>query len=458
MLAWPPHEGTRARGPARRRRPATLAHRSATGERARRPRSRPDGSGPAPAGPAAAAAGPAGPARGAGGRGPGGAAAARRARPRPLGRRGRPGRGRRAGPGDRWRPPPTWISRRPRPRRRSGSPWPPGCSRGTRTGAGTAATARDQQTPSRCWPPGTRRWPRSCDAEDLDGLATALYTVGGPVRMEALFEAYTAAARARRPQPEPGPGSAAPRTRPRRCRRALETLADLGVVELGTEESAGGLTVALSPLGVWGVHRRLRAQGWHVPVLGGARRDGAAGLLMTLASCDAEDGEAEIGSWLADRTPAQAAAELVEAAGQRLAGPARRRVRGAGPDRRARRPPRFGPRWPSRCCARTPRSGCTSTARKPSCGPRTGPGCWWTWARACWRRPTRGTWWPSCCPRCPPRPRPRSWPGCGGSSHPGVIDLLTALSEHHPDPAVAQGRAQGRVQGAVAGRKRRQDP
>ena len=47
----------------------------------------------------------------------------------------------------------------------------------------------------------------------------------------------------------------------------LETLADLGVVELGTEEAAGGLTVALSPLGVWGVHRRLRAQGWHVPVL-----------------------------------------------------------------------------------------------------------------------------------------------------------------------------------------------
>ena len=31
-------------------------------------------------------------------------------------------------------------------------------------------------------------------AEDLDGLATALYTVGAPVRMESLFDAYAAAA------------------------------------------------------------------------------------------------------------------------------------------------------------------------------------------------------------------------------------------------------------------------
>ena len=71
------------------------------------------------------------------------------------------------------------------------------------------------------------------------------------------------------------------------------------MVELGTEEAAGGLTVTLSPLGIWGVHRRLRSQGWHVPVLGTADRNGAVGLLMTLASCDAEDGEAEIGTWLA---------------------------------------------------------------------------------------------------------------------------------------------------------------
>jgi hypothetical protein len=143
-------------------------------------------------------------------------------------------------------------------------------------------------------------------AEDLDGLATALYTVGGPVRMEGLFDAYAAAAGTRRSQP----GSGAP-DQAAALSEVLETLADLGVVELGTEE-AGGLTVALSPLGVWGVHRRLRGQGWHAPVLGG--QTGAAGLLAALASCDAEDGEAEISAWLAERTPAQAAAELVSAA------------------------------------------------------------------------------------------------------------------------------------------------
>lgn len=148
-------------------------------------------------------------------------------------------------------------------------------------------------------------------AEETDGLATALYTVGGPVRMEALFDAYAAAAGTTRTEKVPAgqPDQAA------ELSAVLETLADLGVVELGTEDGAGGLTVALSPLGVWGVHRRLRSQGWHVPVLGGADRAGAAALLATLASCDAEDGEAEISSWLAVRAPAAAAAELIQAAG-----------------------------------------------------------------------------------------------------------------------------------------------
>src|SRR5436305_1444946 len=139
-------------------------------------------------------------------------------------------------------------------------------------------------------------------AEDLDGMATALYTVGGPVKMDALFEAYVEAAgsRDRKERPSrPGEDLAAGLS------SALETLADLGVVELGTDDSAGGLTVALSRLGGWGMHRHLRAQGWHVPVLGSGARDGAAALLTTLASCDAEDGEAEIAAWLAARAPAQ---------------------------------------------------------------------------------------------------------------------------------------------------------
>ncbi len=149
-------------------------------------------------------------------------------------------------------------------------------------------------------------------AEELDGLATALYTVGAPVRIDALFDAYSAAAGS---ASRAAPGRAEPSAdETAALSHALETLADLGVVELGTEDSTGGLTVTLSPLGVWGVHRRLLDQGWHVPVLGGADRDGAVGLLTTLASCDAEDGEAKIGEWLVGRSAEQAAVELIAAA------------------------------------------------------------------------------------------------------------------------------------------------
>jgi hypothetical protein len=266
-------------------------------------------------------------------------------------------------------------------------------------------------------------------AEDLDGLATALYTVGGPVRMEALFDAYAAAAGTRRSQPGSAPDQAAALS------AVLETLADLAVVELGTEEAAGGLTVALSPLGVWGVHRRLRAQGWHVPVLGG--QAGAAGLLATLASCDAEDGEAEITAWLAERTPAQAAAELVRAAGSGSPG-----LRGAA-------------------FAVLDRIG------EPAIGE----------VRAALADPVlrahASVWLHEHGERAELRPEDRAWLlvdlGAGlleeadpddvvaellpdvpadaqaeivaslwQVDHPGVTELLTALSEHHPDPAVAR--------------------
>src|SRR5262249_43578781 len=40
------------------------------------------------------------------------------------------------------------------------------------------------------------------DSEELDGIATALYTVGGPVGMDGLFDAYASAAG---PRPAPGP-------------------------------------------------------------------------------------------------------------------------------------------------------------------------------------------------------------------------------------------------------------
>jgi hypothetical protein len=272
-------------------------------------------------------------------------------------------------------------------------------------------------------------------AEDLDGLATALYTVGGPVRMEGLFDAYAAAAGAGRTPDEPEP--AAGRDQAAALSWALEALADLGVVELGTDESAGGLTVTLSPLGIWGVHRRLRSQGWHVPVLGAVGRDGAPGLLAALASCDAEDGEAEIAAWLRGRTPSAAAAELIQAAGRGSPG-----LRGAA-------------------FAVLDRIGADAVpaVRAAMAEPvlRAHAAVWLHehGEEAELGREDR-TWLlvdlgaglleeadprdvvAELLPELPPDAQAEIVAGLWRVSHPAVTDLLTALSDHHPDPAVAR--------------------
>ena len=147
-------------------------------------------------------------------------------------------------------------------------------------------------------------------AAELDGLVTALYTAGGPVRIDALFEAYQTA---RQQAPVGGPQDGADVVG---LSAALETLADLGAVDLGTDEDAGVLTVRLSRLGTWGVHGRLRERGWQLPVAGQLAADEAAVLLAALADYDAEEGEAEIASWLGHRSAAAAAAELLDAARQ----------------------------------------------------------------------------------------------------------------------------------------------
>jgi hypothetical protein len=161
--------------------------------------------------------------------------------------------------------------------------------------------------------------------ESLDGLATALYTAGRPVRLDALFEAYAAAVGAltagadddtsgpNEPAAGAAPHEAAPAFAPG-LEPGLELLADLGVVELGEDEDEAGLTVALSPIGMWAVRDRLQARGWRVPVLGGSADGGAAAVLAVLADYDAEDGEAEIAAWLGRRRPERAAEELTEAA------------------------------------------------------------------------------------------------------------------------------------------------
>jgi hypothetical protein len=277
-------------------------------------------------------------------------------------------------------------------------------------------------------------WEGALDAslrpEELDGLATALYTVGGPVTMEGLFEAYVAAAgtlrtKARGQQPDHGAALSA----------ALETLADLGVVELGTDEP-GGLTVALSPLGVWGVHRRLRAQGWHVPVLGAAR-DAAVAFLETLASCDAEEGEAEIGAWLAARTGPQAATELISAAStgspglrgaafavlDRIGASAVDEVRGAMAD----------PVLRAHAAVWLHEHG-----EEAVLGPEDRTWLLVDLGAGLLEEADPRDVVAELLPDMPPDAQVEIVAGLWKVSHPEVINLLTALSEHHPDPGVAR--------------------
>jgi hypothetical protein len=289
------------------------------------------------------------------------------------------------------------------------------------------------------------------EAEDLDGMATALYTVGGPVRMDALFDAYLAAADTRRRGARggaPGPGGEQDPDRGvlqdegAALSVALEMLADLGVVELGADEpgvdeDGGALTVTLSPLGVWGVHRRLRAQGWHVPVVGGGARGDATALLATLANCDVEDGEAEIASWLGGRTPRQAAAELISAASQGSPG-----LRGAG-------------------FAVLDRIGedAVVAVREALADPvlRAHAAVWLHEHGEDAELDREDRAWllvdlgaglleeadpqdvvAELLPDVPPDAQAELVAGLWRVRHPGVTDLLTALSDHHPDPGVAR--------------------
>jgi hypothetical protein len=272
-------------------------------------------------------------------------------------------------------------------------------------------------------------------AEELDGLATALYTVGNPVRIDALFEAYSAAAgtagRATSERGQPSADEAAALS------HALETLADLGVVELGTDDSTGGLTVALSPLGVWGVHRRLLDQGWHVPVLGAADRDGAVGLLTTLASCDAEDGEAKIGEWLVGRSAEQAAVELIAAAADGTPG-----LRGAAFAVLDRIGTPAAPEVRAALSEPLLRAHAAVWLHEHGEDAELGP------ADRAWLLVDLGAGLleeadprdvvAELLPEVAPDAQAEIVAGLWQVRHPGVIDLLTTLSEHHSDVGVAR--------------------
>src|SRR5215470_13715700 len=290
-------------------------------------------------------------------------------------------------------------------------------------------------------------------AEDLDGMATALYTVGGPVKMDALFEAYVAAAGSGTHHPGPAYAGGDPEhDQAAGLSSALEALADLGVVELGTDEVAGGLTVTLSRLGVWGVHRRLRAQGWHVPVLGGGARGDAAALLVTLASCDVEDGEAEIAAWLAVRTHEEAARELIDAAGRGSPG-----LRGAGFAVLDRIGAEAVPVVRAALDEPVLHAHAAVWLHEHGEEAELGPG-----DRA-WLLVDLGAGLleeadprdvvAELLPDVTPEAQAELVAGLWEVSHPGVTDLLTALSDHHPDPAVARAarKAAFKARSPVAG-------
>ncbi len=283
------------------------------------------------------------------------------------------------------------------------------------------------------------------EAEDLDGMATALYTVGGPVRMDALFDAYVAAAGTRRDTASPAPdtgGDQDEQDEGAAVSVALEALADLGVVELGADEAGadeagGGLTVTLSPLGVWGVHRRLRAQGWHVPVVGGGARGDAAALLATLANCDVEDGEAEIASWLGGRTPAEAAAELIAAASSGSPG-----LRGAGFAVLDRIGEDAVPAVQAALADPVLRAHAAVWLHEHGENAELGR------EDRAWLLVDLGAGLleeadpqdvvAELLPDVPPDAQAELVAGLWRVQHPGVTDLLTALSDHHPDPSVAR--------------------
>ncbi len=282
-------------------------------------------------------------------------------------------------------------------------------------------------------------------SEELDGIATALYTVGGPVGIDGLFDAYANAAGASRSVATRADGATAdsqgatgPATdHGAALSVALETLADLCVVELGTEEADGSLTVALSPLGTWGVHRRLGAQGWHVPVLGVATKYDAQGLLAALANCDAEDGEGEIITWLASREASEAAAELIEAAAN--GSPGQRGAAFAVLDRIG-----VAAREEVRAAIDHPLLRAHAAVWLLEHGENVR------------LEPEDRTWLlvdlgaglleeaapadvvAELLPSLPAEDQVEIVAGLWQVSHPGVTGLLTALSDHHPDPSVAR--------------------
>jgi hypothetical protein len=179
-----------------------------------------------------------------------------------------------------------------------------------------------------------------------------------------------------------------------------------------------------------------------VPVLGSAEQDGAVGLLTMLASCDVEDGESRISAWLVDRAAQAAAAELIAAAADGTPG-----LRGAaftvldriGPAaadevRAALREPLLR----AHAAVWLQEHGDHADLAQADLGP----------ADRAWLLVDLGA---GLLEEADPRDvvaellpdvavdvQAEMVAGLWQVSHPAVIDLLTTLSDHHPEPRVAR--------------------
>ena len=162
--------------------------------------------------------------------------------------------------------------------------------------------------------------------DHLSGVLLDLYVTGEPVAMDDLVTSALERMHALLEElDEDGPtvGDAHDEHEVKRTHQQLLThlpgvlnwLSVLGAVEV-TDDSAGAArTVALTPLGMWGVQQRAEAEGIRAPVVGGLADASAAELLEGVLDYEnSEDVTAEYRDWLAQREPAEAATELLAAA------------------------------------------------------------------------------------------------------------------------------------------------
>ena len=94
--------------------------------------------------------------------------------------------------------------------------------------------------------------------------------------------------------------------------------------------------------------------------------------------------------------------------------------------------PPSGRPWPIRCCAPTRRSGCTSTARTPSCDREDRAWLLVDLGAGLLEEADPKDVVAELLPDVPPDAQAELVAGLWRVRHPGVTDLLTALSDHHP--------------------------